>query len=136
MLWSELDLDAALWTIGKGCTKNGFLHGVPLSQPLWPCCAEFHVRGMQAKLATSPSDPGDLSELVVALECGSSDFFSGLSANPVVGEAADMIVAPIGNNAVRSNGKGQGAQIVNISGRERAAAREKFHTPAPLTPSR
>ena len=105
MLWSELDLDAALWTIGKGCTKNGFLHEVPLSQPLWPCCAEFHVRGMQAKLATSPSDPGDLSELVVALECGSSDSFSGLSANPVVGEAADMIVEAAARSCSRRSSR-------------------------------
>src|SRR5277367_721396 len=31
MLWSELDLDAALWTIGKDRTKNGLQHDVPLS---------------------------------------------------------------------------------------------------------
>ena len=31
MLWSELDLDAALWTIGKDRTKNGLPHEVPLS---------------------------------------------------------------------------------------------------------
>jgi integrase len=33
MLWSELDLDAALWTIGKDRTKNGIQHDVPLSPP-------------------------------------------------------------------------------------------------------
>src|SRR5271163_3200867 len=33
MLWSELDLDAALWTIGKDRTKNGLQHDVPLSPP-------------------------------------------------------------------------------------------------------
>src|SRR5271170_4271221 len=31
MLWSELDLDAALWTIGKDRTKNGLQHDVSLS---------------------------------------------------------------------------------------------------------
>ena len=31
MLWSELDLDAALWSIGKDRTKNGLPHDVPLS---------------------------------------------------------------------------------------------------------
>ena len=50
------------------------------------------VRGMQAKFAKKPSDPGDISELIIALECGSSDSFSGLTANPAVGEAADIIV--------------------------------------------
>ena len=31
MLWSELSLDSALWTIGRDRTKNGLLHEVPLS---------------------------------------------------------------------------------------------------------
>lgn len=51
------------------------------------------VRELQAQLAPEPSDEGDLSELVIGLECGSSDAFSGLTANPAVGEAADLIVA-------------------------------------------
>lgn len=33
MLWSELDLDAGLWSIGKDRTKNGLQHDVPLSPP-------------------------------------------------------------------------------------------------------
>jgi integrase len=33
MLWSELNLDAALWSIGKDRTKNGLQHDVPLSPP-------------------------------------------------------------------------------------------------------
>src|SRR5271170_6171187 len=33
MLWSELNLDAALWSIGKDRTKNGLPHDVPLSAP-------------------------------------------------------------------------------------------------------
>lgn len=33
-----------------------------------------------------------LSKLVVALECGASDAFSGLSANPAVGRASDILV--------------------------------------------
>jgi integrase len=31
MLWSEIDLDAALWGIGLDRTKNGLPHHVPLS---------------------------------------------------------------------------------------------------------
>src|SRR5690606_33988114 len=50
------------------------------------------VRAMQAALASEPQDEGDISELIIALECGSSDAFSGLTANPAVGEAADIIV--------------------------------------------
>jgi altronate dehydratase large subunit len=51
-----------------------------------------HVRAFQAALAGEPQDDGDLSELLIGLECGSSDAFSGLTANPAVGEAADIIV--------------------------------------------
>ncbi|MBL7166495.1 MAG: UxaA family hydrolase [Dehalococcoidales bacterium] len=37
--------------------------------------------------------PVPVSELVVALECGGSDAFSGITANPAVGVAADRLVA-------------------------------------------
>lgn len=36
--------------------------------------------------------PAPLSKLVVGLECGGSDGFSGISANPAVGYASDMLV--------------------------------------------
>ncbi len=35
----------------------------------------------------------DISELMVATECGGSDGYSGVSANPAVGTASDMVVA-------------------------------------------
>lgn len=37
--------------------------------------------------------PASLSKLKIGLECGGSDGFSGISANPAVGHAADLIVA-------------------------------------------
>jgi altronate dehydratase large subunit len=37
-------------------------------------------------------EPIDLSELMVALECGGSDTTSGLAANPAVGVMSDMII--------------------------------------------
>jgi altronate hydrolase len=37
--------------------------------------------------------PAPLSKLVVGLECGGSDGFSGISANPSVGQASDFLVA-------------------------------------------
>ena len=51
------------------------------------------VERFRAELADEPTDEGDLSELLIGLECGSSDAFSGLTANPAVGEAADLVVA-------------------------------------------
>lgn len=37
--------------------------------------------------------PAPLSALTIGVECGGSDGFSGLSANPAIGSAADLIVA-------------------------------------------
>src|SRR5690606_27191550 len=38
-------------------------------------------------------EPAPLSKLTVGLECGGSDGFSGISANPAIGHASDLIVA-------------------------------------------
>jgi altronate hydrolase len=38
-------------------------------------------------------EPAPLSKLCVGLECGGSDGFSGISANPAVGYASDLLVA-------------------------------------------
>ncbi|MBN8820939.1 MULTISPECIES: UxaA family hydrolase [unclassified Spirosoma] len=46
---------------------------------------------MQAN--TCVRQPMPLSKLVVGLECGGSDGFSGISANPAVGHASDLLVA-------------------------------------------
>jgi altronate hydrolase len=45
--------------------------------------------------------PAPLSKLIVGLECGGSDGFSGISANPVLGLVSDTIVA-LGGTAVLS----------------------------------
>ena len=45
--------------------------------------------------------PAPLSKLVLGLECGGSDGFSGISANPALGYASDLIVA-IGGATVLS----------------------------------
>ncbi|MDX2249684.1 MAG: altronate dehydratase family protein [Bacteroidia bacterium] len=45
--------------------------------------------------------PAPLSKLVVGLECGGSDGFSGISANPAIGHTADLVVA-LGGTAVLS----------------------------------
>ncbi|MFT7198161.1 MAG: altronate hydrolase [Marinoscillum sp.] len=45
--------------------------------------------------------PAPLSKLVVGLECGGSDGFSGISANPAVGYVSDLVVA-LGGKAILS----------------------------------
>ncbi len=38
-------------------------------------------------------EPVPVSELMVALQCGGSDGYSGITANPALGRAADLLVA-------------------------------------------
>lgn len=45
--------------------------------------------------------PVPLSKLVIGLECGGSDGFSGISANPTLGRVSDLIVA-LGGSAILS----------------------------------
>ncbi|MEM7146659.1 MAG: altronate dehydratase family protein [Verrucomicrobiota bacterium] len=45
--------------------------------------------------------PAPLSKLTVGVECGASDGFSGISANPAIGHAADLVVA-LGGKAILS----------------------------------
>ncbi|GAA0554306.1 UxaA family hydrolase [Chitinophaga japonensis] len=45
--------------------------------------------------------PAPLSRLVIGLECGGSDGFSGISANPAVGHTSDLLVA-LGGTSILS----------------------------------
>jgi altronate hydrolase len=46
-----------------------------------------------AKANEQVREPSPLSDLIMGVECGGSDGFSGISANPVIGHAADLLVA-------------------------------------------
>lgn len=46
-------------------------------------------------------EPSPLSKLVIGLECGGSDGFSGISANPAVGHTSDLLVA-LGGTSILS----------------------------------
>jgi altronate dehydratase large subunit len=50
------------------------------------------VEARLAELATAPRVPMGLDELVVGTICGGSDGTSGLTANPAIGKAADLLV--------------------------------------------
>jgi len=52
-----------------------------------------HVAEMKAHAASLRREEFDISGLVVGLECGGSDPFSGLTANPAVGLVSDRLVA-------------------------------------------
>jgi len=50
------------------------------------------IREMLPHAAEARREPCPASELVVALQCGGSDGYSGITANPALGHAADLIV--------------------------------------------
>ncbi len=51
-----------------------------------------YIREMLPHAAAARREPCPVSELVVALQCGGSDAYSGITANPALGAAADLIV--------------------------------------------
>ncbi|MGD0765489.1 MAG: UxaA family hydrolase [Dehalococcoidia bacterium] len=62
---------------------------------------EAMAREMLAELAGMPRSPATAADLTLALECGGSDTFSGMTANPAVGRAVDRLVA-LGGTAILS----------------------------------
>lgn len=50
------------------------------------------VKSMLEKAATIEKSKGGFCDLVLGTECGGSDAFSGLSANPVLGRVSDFVV--------------------------------------------
>jgi len=50
------------------------------------------ARELLQEVATARREPVPISELIVGVECGGSDAWSGVTANPAVGAAADILV--------------------------------------------
>lgn len=63
---------------GTAATVNAALH---------------HISNLVAQAADSRRVPIPLAELTLGLQCGGSDAYSGLTANPTLGVAADLLVA-------------------------------------------
>lgn len=51
-----------------------------------------HIMKMATQHGQQQREPAPLEHLVVALQCGGSDGYSGITANPALGHAADLIV--------------------------------------------
>ena len=51
------------------------------------------VKRLAAAAADQPREPMPVSGLVLGLECGGSDALSGITANPALGAASDLLVA-------------------------------------------
>jgi altronate hydrolase len=102
-LMSELGLDDELpvesFTIqDAGGTAAAVAHGEQL------------VRGMAADLRGTPREPVGVEHLVLGLQCGGSDAWSGLTANPALGVASDLLVAAGGTSVLGETPEVYGAE--------------------------
>ena len=80
-----------------------------------------HVREMLALADHAQRSTVDASHLVVALECGGSDGYSGITANPALGAAADLVVRHGGTAILAETPEIYGAEHLLT---RRAASRE------------
>jgi altronate hydrolase len=97
---------AAVLTISLGCEVNQpdniFGENIPGQtlgiQELGGTAATVNaalnrITEMVSDVTTLRREPIPVSELVLGLQCGGSDAYSGLTANPTLGVAADLLVA-------------------------------------------
>jgi altronate hydrolase len=68
------------------------------------------IVGLLPEIAAVRREPIPASELIVAMECGGSDAYSGIAANPVVGRASDRIVWQGGTAAFAETPEVYGAE--------------------------
>ena len=61
--------------------------------------AERHLARLDARRRETCS----AAALVVGMQCGGSDSFSGVTANPALGFASDLLVRPRGDGHVSEN---------------------------------
>jgi altronate hydrolase len=79
------------------------------------------VADLLEKANQSAREPIPASELVLGLECGGSDAFSGLSANPALGAASDLLIRASGTSIISETTEFFGAEHLFA---QRAASRE------------
>ncbi|MFC3340362.1 UxaA family hydrolase [Paracandidimonas soli] len=68
------------------------------------------VEDMLSRMGDTQREPADASHLAVALQCGGSDGFSGLSANPALGAAMDILVRHGGSAILSETSEVYGAE--------------------------
>jgi altronate hydrolase len=79
------------------------------------------VEGMLERAAKAKRQPIPASELIVGLQCGGSDSFSGITANPALGAAVDRLVACGGTAILAETPEIYGAENLLL---ERAVTRD------------
>ncbi len=106
---AEDDTFQTLTIQGEGGTRKAIEQGVARIRDMLPIAA-------RARRETIPA-----SELVLALQCGGSDGYSGITANPALGVAADMLVRQGGTAILSETPEIYGAEHLLT---RRAASRE------------
>ncbi|GLY16432.1 altronate hydrolase [Kineosporia sp. NBRC 101677] len=70
------------------------------------------VREMAQSLAGLRREPAGVEHLVLGLQCGGSDGWSGLTANPALGVASDLLVAAGGTSILGETPEIYGAEVL------------------------
>lgn len=77
--------------------------------------ASDKIREMAQEFGHAKRQPAPLSHLSVALQCGGSDGYSGITANPALGRAADLIVQHGGSVILSETPEIYGAEHLLLS---------------------
>ena len=68
--------------------------------------------GMANELSAQARRPFPISEIIMSLECGGSDPTSGLTANPVIGECSNLLIAKGGSSVLSETTEMIGAEHI------------------------
>jgi altronate hydrolase len=74
-----------------------------------------HVRSLMEVADKDRRQPVDASELIVGLQCGGSDGLSGITANPAIGKAVDLLVSQGGTALLSETPELFGAERLLLS---------------------
>ncbi|MEZ3501626.1 UxaA family hydrolase [Pantoea sp. KPR_PJ] len=120
----------AVLVIGLGCENNqvdAFREtlGLPESDRIqYMVCQQHddeveaglvHLRALYEAMRHDQRQPGRLSELKFGLECGGSDGFSGITANPLLGRFSDQMIANGGTTVLTEVPEMFGAERILMS---------------------
>jgi arabinonate dehydratase len=88
--------------------------------------AEIEVRKMIERAAAEERVEVSASQLMLGLQCGGSDAFSGISANPALGDCCDRLVAAGGTAVLGETTETFGAEQLIVSRAANRAVAERY----------
>ena len=88
--------------------------------------SENIIRKRLLRISREKRRPASLSDLIIGLECGASDTFSGITANPLIGKVVDRVVDANGSAILTETPEMIGAENVLISRMRSKAVIQRF----------